>query len=84
MVTFEIISGPNMGEMSDPNTGECAPNDDCTTDVNSELSWTYSGDEIGADIIVASFFDEGLQTTVESNPIEKIWVLPPRNVPTLS
>jgi len=84
LVTFEIVSGPNVGEMSDPNSAECTPNNDCTTDINGEVSWTYSGDEIGTDTIVASFFNESIQTTIESNPVEKIWVLPPRNVPTLS
>ncbi len=84
MVTFEIISGPNVGEISDPNSGECMPNDDCTTDENGEVSWTYSGDELGTDTIISSFFNESILETVESSPVEKIWVLPPTNVPTLS
>jgi hypothetical protein len=83
LVTFEVVSGPNSGEMSDPNSGECTPNDDCTTDANGEVSWTYTGSNFpGTDTIVASF--EGFEMTIESNTVEKIWVLPPSNVPTLS
>ncbi len=43
LVDFEVISGPNAGEVSDPNAGECTPNDDCTTDINGMVSWTYTG-----------------------------------------
>jgi hypothetical protein len=85
IITFEVISGPNAGEMSDPNNGECFPNDDCTTDGNGEVSWIYSGSKFpGTDTIVASFFDEQFQVILESNLVEKIWVVPPSNVPTLS
>jgi hypothetical protein len=33
---------------------------------------------------VASFIDESSQEVLDSNLVEKIWVLPPSNVPTLS
>ena len=85
LVTFEVTSGPNAGEMSDPDSGECTPNNDCTTDAIGEVSWTYTGSKFpGTDTIVASFFDEGMQEDIDSNPVEKIWVLPLRNIPTLS
>ena len=85
LITFEVISGPNAGEMSDPDSGECTLNDDCTTDANGEVSWTYTGSKFpGTDTIVASFFDEVFQEDIDSNPVEKIWGIPPRNVPTLS
>jgi IPTL-CTERM motif len=80
-ITFEIISGPNQGKMSEPNTGECSP-DSCITDVIGEVSWTYSSEIAGTDIIVASTFDEE-QNLIESDPVEKIWISP-ANVPTLS
>lgn len=83
LVAFEVISGPNAGEMSDPGGGECTPND-CTTDENGQVSWTYTSKFMGTDTIVASFFDEDLDMTVESNPVEATWIFPPRNVPTLS
>lgn len=79
LITFEVISGPNQGEVSDPNTGECSP-DDCTTDAIGEVSWTYSSEVAGTDIIIASTFDEQ-DELVESDPVEKIWVLP---IPTLN
>jgi len=80
LVTFEVISGPNAGLVSMPNNGECTTNDDCTTDVNGQVSWTYSSFIPGTDIIVASAFSD----EIESNIVEKIWVLPPTNIPTLS
>ena len=82
LVTFEVISGPNAGLMSMPNSGECSPND-CATDSNGQVSWTYKGGKIpGTDIIVASFFDEQFQVSIESNLVEKIWESIP--IPTLS
>jgi YVTN family beta-propeller protein len=83
LITFEVISGPNTGEISDPNNGECTPNDDCTTDGNGQVSWTYRGGKVpGTDTIVASFFDEEFQVSIESNLVEKIWESIP--IPTLS
>jgi len=78
LVTFEVISGPNVGLVSIPNNGECTPNDDCTTDGNGEVSWTYSSLRPGTDTIVASIVD----TDIESNTVEKIWISLP--IPTLS
>ncbi len=84
LVTFEIISGPNAGLVSTPNNGECTPNDDCRTDINGEVSWTYTGGvSTGTDTIIASFEGDEMDI-IESNTIRKTWVLPPRNVPTLS
>ena len=84
LVEFEIVSGPNRGEVSDPNTGECVP-DDCTTDENGQVSWTYSTNEdTGTDVIVATVFDEQTVEFVESNTVEKIWIVPPKDVPTIS
>ena len=79
LVIFEITSGPNAGEMSDPGSGECSTNDDCTADGNGQVSWTYSSLTLGTDTIVASIED----TDIKSNTVEKIWVTT-RNVPTLS
>jgi len=79
LVTFEVISGPNAGLVSIPNNGECSPNN-CATDGNGQVSWTYSSVLPGTDIIVASFEDQANQV-IESDPVEKIWVVPIINVP---
>lgn len=80
LVDFEIISGPNFGE-----PGECSLNADCTTDSNGEVSWTYqSGRRLGTDTIVVSFFDDEFQARVDSNQAFKTWILPERNIPTMS
>ncbi len=77
LVTFEITSGPNTGQVSDPNTGECSVNTDCTTDGNGEVSWTYTSNGTpGTDTIVSTFTDLAA-STIESNIVEKIWVIPP-------
>ena len=83
-VKFEVIGGPNKGQMSDPGSGECTQNDDCTTDSNGEVSWTYIGEDRGTDTIIASFFDEEFQITVQSNTVVKTWTSIPRNIPTMS
>ena len=81
LVTFEILSGPNSGEMSDPNSGECIPND-CMTDSNGQVSWSYvSNGRTGTDRIVASFIDVS-ESFQESEPVEKIWE--PLPIPTIS
>ena len=80
LVTFEIISGPNAGEMSDPGSGECSPND-CETDSQGQVSWTYSGESPGTDLILASFTDQGGQD-LDSTLAEKTWVN--LQIPTLS
>lgn len=79
LVEFEIVSGPNSGLTSVPNNGECSPNNNCTTDANGVVSWSYFGEVRGTDRIVARV-DGG---TVSSDLVEKIWE-PVRNVPTLS
>lgn len=83
LVTFEVISGQNAGTMSIPNSGECSQNDDCTTDANGQVSWTYTSNRPGTDTIVASFTVPN-SVTVESEPVEKIWERTPIVTPTLS
>ncbi len=79
LITFEVISGPNQGEISDPNTGECIP-DDCSTDSKGEVAWTYSSELTGTDTILASFSNV-IGTDINSNTVEKLWIIP---IPTLS
>ncbi len=81
-VTFKVISGPNEGKESIPNSGECTPNNDCTTDANGQVSWTYSSLIPGTDIIAATVNPDG-GDPIESEPVEKIWV-GPSAIPTLS
>jgi len=77
LVSFEVISGPNAGLVSIPNNGECSPNDDCTTDANGQVSWTYTGiKSLGTDTIIA------MVGSRQSEPAEKIWAVFP--IPTLS
>ncbi len=73
LVSFEVVSGPNVGEVSDPNTGECSVNDDCTTDATGEVSWTYTSNGTpGTDVIEACFTDvTGAERCAE---VEKDWV----------
>lgn len=80
LVTFEVNSGPNAGRTSVPGSGECSPNDNCTTDANGQVSWTYSSNAPGTDVITASILDGG-QTEL-SNPVEVTWEGYP--IPTLS
>lgn len=77
-VAFRVISGPNNGQGSDPNSGECSPNNDCTTNADGQVSWTYTGFGPGTDRIVASIDGR------ESTPVEKIWLILPSPIPTLS
>lgn len=82
LVSFEVISGPNAGEASDPNSGECSPNDDCTTDENGQISWTYLGSRnVGTDTISATFTNDN-SGIILSNFIQKIWLSV--TIPTLS
>lgn len=58
LVSFSVTLGPNAGQVSDPNTGECTANNDCTTDANGQVSWTYNGaGGAGIDTIQACFTD---------------------------
>ncbi len=71
LVSFKVTAGPNIGEVSDPNTGECSPND-CKTDPGGDVIWTYTGSGgIGTDSIVASFL-KGSQV-ITSNTALKEW-----------
>lgn len=80
LVLFEVTSGPNTGEESDPGSGECSPNDDCTTDANGQVSWTYTSYTSGVDTITASV--QSGDVTVLSNFVEARWL--GRPIPTLS
>ena len=83
-VDFEVISGPNAGQTSDPDAGECVP-DDCTTDPDGRASWTYTGRRaLGTDTIIASFFDAQIEETIQSNTAQVTWTLPATNIPTMS
>lgn len=83
-VLFEVISGPNLGQASDPFAGECYPNDDCTTDKGGKVSWTYTGDVgPGTDWIwiTACFKDkEGNKVCLEGDT-SKVWIEPPPSCP---
>ena len=73
LVSFQVVSGPNAGEISDPNTGECTANDDCTSDVNGQVSWTYTGTGgVGTDLVEACFTDA--QDNQQCATAEKNWV----------
>lgn len=77
LITFDVTSGPNTGVTSIPDDGECFPNDNCTTDVNGQVSWTYSSAQLGTDVITAS-----LGGVAESNAVQQTWTALP--IPTLS
>lgn len=82
LVSFEVISGPNQGETSDPGNGECTPNADCTTDENGQVSWTYLGGlNFGTDTISASFANDN-SAIILSNFVQRTWTVVP--IPTLS
>lgn len=75
LVSFSVTSGPNAGQVSDPNTGECTANNDCTTDANGDVSWTYtSNGQAGTDSIGACFINDSGQETCAPE-VEKIWEL---------
>jgi N-acetylneuraminic acid mutarotase len=78
LVTFSVTAGPNVGQVSDPNAGECNPNN-CTTDANGQVSWTYTSNQIGTDTIQACFDDQGTQ---KCRSAQKTWVIPPFPLPT--
>ena len=71
LVDFEVIGGPNTGV-----SGTCSINGDCTTDVNGQVSWTYTGSGgVGFDTIEAGF-DDGTQFPQIVNHVIKEWVDP--------
>lgn len=85
LVNFSILEGPNSGLTSGPD-GFCSPNPDCTTDANGEVSWTYTGTleaGPGTDTIESSI-DDVVVGAAFSNTVEKEWVFPLKDVPTLS
>lgn len=81
LVSFEVTSGPNAGEVSDPNSGECAANNDCTSDANGQVSWTYTGSGgSGTDQIKACFIDQQSQEQC-SQVATKEWTIPTTPTP---
>lgn len=76
LVSFSVTAGPNAGEVSDPNTGECTANNDCTTDGAGQVSWTYTGNGgVGIDTIQACFTDDqGIEHCATAT---KEWTEPP-------
>jgi uncharacterized repeat protein (TIGR01451 family) len=73
LVSFSVTAGPNTGQVSNPNTGECSANSDCTTDANGQVSWTYtSNGSAGTDTIQACFDDAG---TTKCATAEKTWIV---------
>lgn len=71
-VTFVVSAGPNAGA-----TGSCN-NAGCTTDASGQVSFSYVGNNVGTDSIVASFVDANTNTQT-SNTVEAEWEL--RNQP---
>lgn len=51
-VAFDVTAGPGAG-----NTGTCAPNADCTTDANGQVSFTYTSEDAGTDTVQACYID---------------------------
>lgn len=68
-VTFEVISGPNVGQ------GNIV-----STDANGEATFTYTGATVGIDTIEATMVDN-TQTVVSSNQVTKKWVDPNAEIP---
>ena len=85
LVTFRVIEGPNEGLTSQPFSGQCNP-DSCRTNELGQVSWTYSSDLVGIDVIVATspIFILGEEIDVPSDTVIKIWQGQPRPIPTLS
>ena len=71
LVDFKIVSGPNVGEVSNP--GECATNPNCATDLSGQTAWTYTSNGfVGTDVIEACFTDEA--GTEHCARAEKEWI----------
>lgn len=69
-VTFEVTAGPNAST-----SGVCSTNTDCTTDVNGQVSFTYTGDGgAGTDTIEACFTNEA-GTEICSQQVSKEWII---------
>ena len=81
LIQFDVTSGPNVGLTSVPDNGQCIPND-CMTDSNGEVSWTYSSSILGTDTIAATSEQMEIEN-VTSNTVTKTWIVV-RNIPALS
>jgi hypothetical protein len=92
-IDFSVMAGPNAGEVSDPGAGECTANNDCTTDDNGNVSWTYTDtafDVDNVDIILAChtpvppWIDQALVRVIPEIcvEVEKDWFVPPTPTPT--
>lgn len=69
-VTFSIDSGPNTGA-----TGVCAPNSDCTSDLNGQVNFTYTGSGgIGIDQIRGCFTNTSGQV-ICSQYVTAEWII---------
>ncbi len=84
LTAFEVTSGPNNGETSDPGSGDCAPNSDCTTDANGEVLWTYGTRGIGTDIIRVSLINPDTGAVLATSVVENTWITTPNPIPTLT
>lgn len=77
LVSFNVVVGPNAGQVSDP--GECSTDPNCHTDASGKTSWTYtSNGTVGVDVIEACFTDK--QDQRHCDRVKKEWVdrTPPR------
>jgi hypothetical protein len=72
-VRFKVISGPNAGQAS-PGNGVCSIFANCHTDLNGQVSWTYtSNGQTGMDNIQACFTDaQGVERCAQAT---KEWVV---------
>lgn len=68
-VTFEVTSGPNVGQGAT-----------VSTDANGEATFTYTGATVGTDTIEATMVDN-TQTVLTSNQVTKKWVDPNAEIP---
>jgi len=72
LVTFNITSGPNNGA-----AGACSSNADCTTDINGQVSFSYTGTGgIGTDQIMGCFTNQTGQI-ICSQTVTVEWITPP-------
>lgn len=70
LVSFSVVSGPNIGQVSDP--GECSVDPNCNTDAAGQTSWTYtSNGTVGTDVIEACFTDDAGEKHCAQ--VEKDW-----------
>ncbi len=67
-VRIKIISGPNAGLSFEGVTNQ-----------SGKLSWTYTSNQTGTDIIVAEFLEPSEETLYVSNECSKTWIVRPKN-----